>query len=384
MIITTERPLHICFTSLQARGAFSPDVGGKIGGAENQVRLLAQWLAAHGQDVSVIVEDSGQPELEIVHGVQLRRLVQPAPRRSIIGRVRRQAGSATALWRLARELAADVYIQRTAGVETGLVAHAAVSLQRPFIFIASSDAETGEEWRRGRTPSALLFRDGLRRATRVLVQHEDQRKAYEAAYGRPAQVFPDVYPFPAEIGADGERILWIGRCVEVKRPELFLELARRLPSRRFVMVAPPSEHGASLAKRIARDAAAIPNLDFIPGLPHDLLGEMYRNAGVLVNTSRSEGLPNTFFEAAAHGLAIVSLAADAGGLLTHEAAGLCAGDDFEELVKLVEGLLTAPTRRRKLSAHAFAILRARHDIETVGPAFIDLLRELTSSAVAKQ
>lgn len=366
-------PIHVCFVSLQARGAFFPVAGRKIGGAENQVHHLAAWLAAHGFRVSVIVEDCGQPDVELADGVELRRLPQPPAEPSAVGRLRRRAASGVELWRVVKRLDADVYIQRTAGVETGIVQHAARSIGKKFIFIASSDAETSGPWRDGMGLIPLLFRRGIRRADRVVAQHETQRAAFESAYGRPAIVIPDVYPFESVEHSAGERIVWVGRCVSVKQPALFLELARRLPRIEFVMVTTKSEHEAGLIDEIAREAAAIPNLEFIPGVPWPRLREVYRSGAVLVNTSVYEGIPNTFFEAAAHGLAIVTLNVDPDGMLGRDGAGLCAGGDFERLVRLVHGMIEDRGLTRQLADRAQGLLRERHDIDRVGARIAELL-----------
>lgn len=369
-------PIHVCFVSLQARGAFMAVAGERIGGAENQVKHLATWLAGHGFRASVIVENSGQPPLETVGGVELHRLAQPPAGGSACARLRRKVKSTLALDGLVRRLGADVYIQRTAGAETGIVERAAHAIGKKFVFIASSDSETDAAWRAGRSLTPLLFRRGLRRADRVIAQHETQRAAFEKAYGVRAGVVPDVYPFPPPEVSGGERVVWVGRCAAVKQPRLFLELARRLPQARCVMVTAATKHEQDLIHEIGREAAAVANLEFIPGAAWPSLQEIYRSGAILVNTSVYEGIPNTFFEAAAHGLAIAALGVDPDGMFGREGAGVCAGGDFERLVALVDGMLQDGGTRRRLAATAQTLLRGRHDIDRVGLRVAALIQEL--------
>ncbi|MCE5230832.1 glycosyltransferase family 4 protein [bacterium] len=369
------RVVHVCFVSLQARGAFVQTPGQRIGGAENQVKHLATWLAAHGFRASVIVENAGQPEVETIDGVELHRLSQP-PCNNPLGRLKRRLFSGLELGRIVRRLGADVYVQRTAGVETGLVQRAAAAIGKRFIYIASSDSETGPFWRNGWTATPLMFRRGLRRADRVIAQHDAQRAAFEKTYGVGAIVLPDVYPFPEVEISTGDRVVWVGRCAAVKQPRLALELARRIPGARFAMVTAATKHEAGLLPEIQREAAAVPNLEFIPGLPWPRLQDVYRSGAILVNTSLYEGIPNTFFEAAAHGLAIATLGVDPDGMLTREGAGVCAGGDFERLVALVRDLLNDPASRRQLADKAQTLLRDRHDIDRVGARFAELIREM--------
>lgn len=369
-------PIHVCFVSLQARGAFIAAAGERIGGAENQVKHLATWLAAHDFRVSVIVENSGQPKIETVAGVELRRLNQPPAGGSFFSRLQRKLKSAHELDSMVKALGADVYVQRTAGAETGLVQHAAHEIGKPFVFIASSDAETDAHWRAGRAVTPMMFRHGLRRADRVIAQHDAQREAFEKTYGVRAIVVPDVYPFPPPETSSGDRVVWVGRCAEVKQPRLLLELARRLPNTRCVMVTSATKHEQQLIGEISREAAAVPNLEFIPGLPWPRLQDVYRSGAILVNTSIYEGIPNTFFEAAAHGLAIASLNVDPNGMLSREGAGVCASGDFERLVALIDAILKDGPMRRRLAETAQKLLRERHDIERVGGRFAALIGEL--------
>jgi glycosyltransferase involved in cell wall biosynthesis len=366
----------ICFVSLPARGAFIPGAAGRVGGAEVQVRHLTTYIAAQaGFEAHVIVEDSGQAEREVVDGVNLWRLDQPKERASAMGGAWRKIGSAASLWRRIRSLRADAYVQFSAGAETGIAEHAAHSVGAAFVYMIASDSECKPPWSRGGGIIPRLFRRGLARADAVIAQHSAQQEAARQALGRETVVVPSVFPFLPFEPSSGTLVLWAGRCSSPKRPDLALQLARALPGVHFLIAAPPSDHEEALFERIRTEAGACPNVEFLPGVAHREIAGLYRRAAILLNTSDYEGVPNTFLEAAAYGLAIVSLNADPDGVLTKEGAGICAEGDFGRFEHVVRHLSADATRRIELARRGREILASRHDINNVGPLFLDLVRK---------
>jgi glycosyltransferase involved in cell wall biosynthesis len=367
-------PTTVCFVSLQARGAFLPVSGAKIGGAETQIRRLAVALAADPAfSIHVIVEDSGQAEREEVDGVTLWRLAQPPEKPSATGRAWRRLVSGMSLRRLARRIRADVYVQRSAGAETGLVERAAHAVGGRFIYMMANDWELERPWSAGGGLSALLFRRGLRRADAIVAQHSGQREELLRVFGLQSETIPSLYDFPDQPPPAGDAVLWIGRCVRQKHPERLLELARRLPDARFIMVAPRAAQEADVFERTKRDAASLANLLFIPGATPAELEAIYPRGAVLVNTSDREGMPNVLIEAAAHGLALAALSIDPEGMFTRHGAGIVAGGDLDRLAGRIEPLLDDPALLAELAGRAFDWMRVRHSPPSVLPRLKQLL-----------
>ena len=73
---------------------------------------------------------------------------------------------------------------------------------------------------------------GLRRAAHVVLQTNHQARMLQETYGRVAAlVVHNCQPLPDQLPRrDGQplRVVWIGNLRPIKRPELFVELARRL------------------------------------------------------------------------------------------------------------------------------------------------------------
>lgn len=109
---------------------------------------------------------------------------------------------------------------------------------------------------------------------------------------------------------DVVRILFVGRLVKQKRPELFIQLASRLSNEladtnlEFI-VAGDGPLRADL-ERQATDLGLFENsrIKFVGELAS--MSELYLSSDVLVLTSDHEGTPNVLLEAMAHGLPLVA------------------------------------------------------------------------------
>ena len=164
-------------------------------------------------------------------------------------------------------------------------------------------------------------------------------------------------------------MLWIGRVCQVKRPDLFLDLAEQTPELIFDLVGPffDDPYSQSIRERAGR----ISNVVVHGRIAKNQVGEYYQRASFLCCTSDYEGFPNTFLEAWSFGLPIVSTV-DPDGLITARHLGMVTRD--------------LPAMRRaflQLSASAYQQISARvrryyeenHTIEKVMPRIEIILRQ---------
>jgi glycosyltransferase involved in cell wall biosynthesis len=182
-----------------------------------------------------------------------------------------------------------------------------------------------------------LFRFGLRRADAIIVQTGVQRDLLKANYGRDADLIPNFMDAePRELPeADRTQVLWVGRLRPNKRPLLFIELAKSLPTVRFTMIGPRTPGDAALYDTVEAAAAAVPNLDFTGFQPFEQVEKQFDRCRVLVSTSEMEGFPNVFLQAMRRGIPIVSFV-DPDGMLAAGGLGRVVADEAE----LREAVLT--------------------------------------------
>jgi glycosyltransferase involved in cell wall biosynthesis len=300
-------------------------------------------MVGRGFRVSMICMDYGQPDRVTVDGVTVFKchaLVQGLPV------VRFFHPRLTGMWAALRRVGADVYYQRAAAAVTGVVGLFAKRHGRRFVYAAACDLDlAGDQTqklfqRRAGWRDRQLFQLGLKLADDVLVQHAGQARDCERWQGRVPTVIPSGYAAPSTCRADSNGVvLWVSALRTAKRPELFLELARRLPNWRFRMVGGPSAEvgGETLFARIKEMAATIPNLDFVGFVPFREIDAHFDAARLFVNTSDYEGFPNTFLQSWSRGIPTVSFC-NTGSTINGEPVVNVAGS-LDEMARLVDNLM---------------------------------------------
>lgn len=212
----------------------------------------------------------------------------------------------------------------------------------------------------------------------VVVQSEHQQHTFAKNYGRDSTVIASSFAWedlPSAPAARKKQVLWIGRCVAIKRPWLVLELAHRLPQAHFVLIAPPAPDD-ELYQEIEREAQDLENVTLIPGLARNEILQCYLESSVVINTSFSEGMPNTLIEACATETPYVSYRLDINGLLGEGGIGDCAHEDFESFVDLVSQYLDSDEKRAEAGRKASEYARNTWSIQTATEAYIKLFEEL--------
>jgi glycosyltransferase involved in cell wall biosynthesis len=299
---------HVCFVAPHAWPVLSRDPHLEVvGGAEVQQAILARLFAANGYRVSMIALDYGQPGVARVDGVTAYKAFAPRAGAPLLRFLHPRM---TSMWRALRNADADIYYCRSASVWLWLVTAFCRRRGRRSVYAGASDKDfvpdIGGQMRYAR--DRWLYRRGLAAVDRIVAQNETQRASCRAVHGREAVVIPSCYQPPEnkDFAKTADRVLWVGMLHENKRPELFLELAARLPRRRFVMIGGPREGSRAFFERIRARAGALPNLELTGFLPLAQVEPWFDRARVLVNTSTYEGMPNTFLQAWARGVPTVA------------------------------------------------------------------------------
>src|SRR6267143_793251 len=369
---------HICFVAPNIWPVFSHDQDNElIGGAEVQQSILARALVRDGYRVSMICLDFGQPQRVLLDGVMVHKAYRPDAGSRVLRFIHPRI---TTLWRAMRAVDADVYYQRCSANLTALVAAYCRSYGKRSIFASACDLDFVP----GRQPirylrDRWLFEQGLKRVDKIVVQNVTQQQACLANYHRESTLIPNCYELPADASpGTGDCVLWVSSIREhdYKRPELFLELARRLPRRRFVMIGDAGGDARNNAcfERVRNAATTIPNIEFTGFLPHARAEPYFDRARVLVNTSIHEGVPNTFLQAWARGVPTVAFV-DTGARLRGELLYRIV-ERVEEAAAEIERLFTDEGHWRRSSVRCREYFSNTHSTSKVLERFEGLLGEL--------
>lgn len=300
---------HIAFVAGQVWPVLARDARvGVVGGAEVQQTLQMRALQRAGCRVSVLTRDYGQPALVDCEGIAAHRI--PVPGRRGWPGLRFLYPRLSDIVRLLRRIGPDLVFVQTASEEVAAAALYARLWHRPFVFAGASD----RDFEPGALPGmpgrhAAAYRLGLRAADAVIVQNQAQQALLRRLLGREGDLIQNGYEEPGAQPARHEGVvLWAATVKPLKRPDLFIALARRLPRHRFVMVGgpEPAPGGAAFFDAVAQQARDVPNLQMTGHIPFHEVGAWFDRAAVVVNTSDYEGLPNTFVQAWVRGAPTLS------------------------------------------------------------------------------
>jgi glycosyltransferase involved in cell wall biosynthesis len=155
-----------------------------------------------------------------------------------------------------------------------------------------------------------------------------------------------------------------------KRPDILLELARRMPGTRFVVCGGPSDHRSppGYGEQMAAALRTLPNVDFLGQVSPARAQDIIAGAGVLLSTSEEEGFPNTFLEAWSSGTPVVSLSVDPDNQLRRVGLGALSGS-VDALAADLESLLRSPDRRDQIALRAREHVAQSHSQTVVVAAF---------------
>ncbi len=382
--------MKVCFFSPTAYSYFRPDRTAWAGGAETQQLLLANHMKAKGIDVSFIVGDFGQDEVERADGITLIRSFTPFKG----NRKLRFIPDMIRIRRAMKIAGADIYNQRSTAFFTGQLARFASDLGKAFTFSLGidyncyPDGQGAIPW-----PMSSLYRYGIRRAAAVISQTEKQRLLMLENFGRETVLIrngiaiPPALPPPAgdadprpgrqaRVPNEDSGFLWVGRFQGTKRPNLALDLARALPDERFTVIGGYAGN-ERYAASITEAAKSIPNVEHIPFVPPREMEAYYRGAYALLNTSTLEGFPNTYLHAWVQGVPVVTIEIDPDGILEKNGIGIVTGS-FERLVEAVRSIRSNGAMRSEMSARAIRYARANHDIRDRGDDYIRLFESVLS------
>ncbi|HEY2628606.1 MAG TPA: glycosyltransferase family 4 protein [Usitatibacter sp.] len=375
------RKPHICFLAPTTWPVLSGSIDVKVvGGAEVQQSLIAPALARRGYRVSMVSLDYGQPDRSEVAGVTIHNMHRPDE--GIPG-LRFLHPRLTSLWRVLKQVDADVYYQRTAAAYTGFLAHFCRRHGRKSIYAGASDVDflPGQEDIRF-ARDKRIFEWGVRRVDRVITQNTVQKSQLFEHYGLEGPVIPSCYMAPQGARADrGGYVLWTASVRASKRAELALEIARQLPGYRFVIVGGPDRDRKSLQyyASLSNEAKALPNVEMKGFVPFAEAERLFDGARVVLNTSLYEGFPNTFLQAWARAIPNVAFI-DTGSRTKGGEPVYDIARDVSDAIHKVDRLMRDDIHWREASSRVFAHYRDNHAIEAIIDRYEHEIAGLTGSA----
>ena len=214
-----------------------------------------------------------------------------------------------------------------------------------------------------------LFHLSIFLADEVVAQNENQAALIQRNYGRTSVMIKsylnsarqfdnkeDIEKVPFHDGF----ILWVGRLVQDKRPELIRILAEKLPNIEFVIIGPDYSSNDRESRKLIEFSKSHKNLHYVGFVAYNLISKYFRQCRILINTSESEGFPNTFLQAWSVGKPVVSLDIDPGGVIKRMELGRVSLS-VDQMICDINNLIDNEVEYSKISCNALKYVNDCHD-----------------------
>lgn len=361
-----NKKVKICIASIYAFDFFCPrdDSLGRVGGAEMQLYNLAIKLAEDSRfEIHFFVGNFGGPKFEKIKNVNVYKIFDVSKTKIIFNFIK--------LWFVLKRINFDICLQRSAGIETGLMALYCKLNKKKIVYMMAHDQDASVS-----VPKYLnnnfflkirwkLFKIALRRAVLIFSQNKYQQEKLLENYKRESILRNNAHIIDNSISSfEKKNILWVGRADKnFKQPEYFLKLAKRFKNYKFIMICQKSAD-LNYFNEIKELSKNIKNLEFIEYVPTCKMEKYFSEALIFVNTSISEGFPNTFIESFKNKAVVISLNVNPNDILD-SGIGFCAKGDFEFLADKLSELLNDNEFRQIISDKAFNYVKDNHDIKKI-------------------
>ncbi len=270
----------------------------------------------------------------------------------------------------------DCLLQKTAGIQTGILAHIGKNLNIPFIYRVANDMEVDERlYKRLSFYERKMYRYGLKNAGYIITQNDYQYNKLKEEYAK-KRIFKiyNAFYLSGEIEGERERkyIAWVGIFSQQKNLDVLVNIVNQLPKIDFKIAGmEPTKGIDENAKKALNALSKHKNVQFVGYLNRTEIMDFLANAYALLNTSHYEGFSNTFLEAFAAGTPVISLNSDPDRILRKYKLGFLV--NLEAVAHVIKKLINdCDYEAYKVRMRDY--LNSFHDYKIVSKKLIDILR----------
>ncbi|QDT53703.1 hypothetical protein Pan44_17260 [Caulifigura coniformis] len=412
--------LRACIVCLPAAAVINPALGGGIGGTETRAWLFARTLAKRGDTQVTFIVRNRTPMDGTVEGVVIRTFVDRVynlfeqvglcvVRRSGFPWLRLRRWRTSLLWQFPAAVAVRLFSPRrnptqpaphfqhidcdvfcTFGVQTvsATVIASAHAAGKRAVLVLGSDGDLDEKFLTDPDSinpygdRAAVCRFILEQADEIVCQTPDQKRVLKERFGREGVVIENPLdleefdrlagkgkaaaademvsdarsPSGASSARSSRPVLWVGRADAIhKRPMLAIDIAKQCPAIPFLLVMNPRDPAEEARVR----AAAPANVTIRDRVPPPEMPALMERSLALLNTSSLEGFANTFLQAGAARIPVVSV--EVGDVYLRQSRGgeWCAGD-LGRGAAILRAWASDDAGRSELGANGRAWVEAHH------------------------
>jgi len=348
--------------------------GSGVGGAERQFFLFGREIAKRGWNVSYITDFLSKKNSKncTLFSVEHSSFTYLGGSNYYI-----LLNWLHLLW-VMKKLSADYYVIKTPSHLLAPMAFYCSLAKKKLVFWSQTSSDFKPDQRSSRKIANIFSDWGINKTDIIIAQTKDQLAEILNSYKKNAYHVPSIYDELMH-GADGLQeggchkdidVLWVGNSLSLKRYEVVIELAKKMPLVKFVLAMNNADrYRFEQARKLSNDHE---NLTFLGQVPPPAMTDWFRRSKLLLNTSSREGFPNTFLQAWMRNVPVVSLGIDPDRLLVRKKIGWVVdeknvqkcGNDFSALAELlvhpIKELLLNEGLRNQIGARGKKYVKENH------------------------
>jgi glycosyltransferase involved in cell wall biosynthesis len=347
------------------------------GGAELQIATLAKQLSETGYRIIFFTGDFGQDDIVESTGYTFIKIGED--KSGVFKKIK-------SFVKYIRLFKPEIMLERGTSPFTFLAAILSKFWGIQFVFCGASDVNFAKKEKdpafNGNWLKQRLYQMSLPLISDFVVQKKSQARLLKENFKIKKNVTlirnfpPEIYAGNIEKDAavNNYDAIWLANLIPYKQPELFIELARRNPLHRFLLVgASQDEVYNSLIQNMA---SSLPNLKLTGYIRHSEVIHWIRKCKIVVNTTKvstryEEGFSNVQIMGWLCSKPSLTLISDPDNLIVDNQMGFCSGN-FEQLCIDFLKLTEDETLYEQMSKNAVSYAVQNHNTERIFSQYLEV------------
>lgn len=347
------------------------------GGAELQISYFAKAAVNVGHEVHYVYENKNKPiqnELGLVlHPVNKIKDIKFCGK----GWFRYRK----AINKVLESVMPDVVYTRLGSSWIDIAAQYARKYNKRHIHALASDNDVSRKVLSSLFPfftpvENIYINRGLKNVDLALAQNAYQEEVFQKKFHKPCVLIDQMTPLLDEalIKKDNDlvKILWIGNFKKVKRPELFVELAKKMKAYSHLVKMEMYGRLPADYKALLDEINKIPWLEYKGEVPTDVVLDKLSQSHLLVNTSLYEGFSNTFVQAWMRKVPVISMGSNPNNVFNNYNVGFYVPQE-NELLSTIANLIDHREVLNKMAEDSYSYAVEHHSLEKNMPKILNVL-----------
>lgn len=243
-----------------------------------------------------------------------------------------------------------------------------------LVYFGASDSDfiPEKEIVGGSSFNRKMYQTALKSIDYIVTQNEAQRDALRSNYGKESLTLANIWipSVNSPFFVKKYDVIWVAYLRPLKRVEWFLELARQLPQFRFAIAGGVSTD-QNYFNKIEKEAKDVQNLSFLGALSFNEINNLLAQSKLLACTSEFEGFPNTFLQAWAQSVPVVSTVNPSSVVSEHQLGVVVS--NFKELLEQTLKLLKDDSLYTQYQTSIKTYFLKSHDADKAFDKLIEFL-----------